>query len=203
MAVEQIGTQEQGTRGRFPVAPEQAPVLRRTAGSSGAFLCPDQFGIVTAARERRLAFAKYIKPCLPPIKSHRITVNCKTGEKTVETFRILQPLPKPAAPKAPRVYVVRDERVKAVIAAVCTAWEVDPSFITSLSRHHKAVLPRFACFRILRSYKWSLNTIAKPFHRDHTTVMSGLVRAKELWRHNVAWREKYDTAVAFLNKTEE
>lgn len=195
MGVEQIA-QKTGGSGRSSRAPRAGTRDIETHGRQplGQFH-GDMFGIVSDGAARRIAFARHIikRPYLPPqTTSPTVTVNCRTGERTIAS------VPPPAAiivqNPSPRPYVFKSQVVRRAVMAVAATWHVRAQDLMSASRRQEIVLSRFACFRILRQLKWSTPQIGTALHRDHTTVLAGLERAKELWRHNKDWRAKYDAA---------
>jgi chromosomal replication initiation ATPase DnaA len=86
-----------------------------------------------------------------------------------------------------------------IVVAVAEAWNTIPYVILSANRGVRATRPRFACCRLL-STRLNLSTpkIGYVLGRDHTTVMHGLSRAKDLYDHDPDWRARYDAVVAEL-----
>lgn len=129
-----------------------------------------------------------------------VTVHCRTGERTVE---MLPPESKPIIVRKPRpAPVFKSQAIRRVVVAVCATWDVTPSDLLSHTRTQSLALPRFAVMRMLfRRVGWSLSKIGREMRRDHTSVMHGIDRAKELSRHNLSWRAKYDAAVLAWKKS--
>lgn len=145
-----------------------------------------------------------LAPRYRPAKTHEITVDLRTGDRQVNSgpvaaarafLAVQSPPSPPAPPPAPRD--VMTPILKAVAAAFC----VTADHIVSDSRKRPHCRARFACY-LLGSVrlKLSLNRIGKRLgKRDHTSVMSGVSRARWLYDHDADWRAKYDAVVAALD----
>lgn len=141
---------------------------------------------------------------LPPAKEHRITVNCRTGERTVETVEAPTPQkpnpfngPKPApamlneAPRNPHLAPAqampptpRDiiRSFVAELAATGFQAEGQPLTVDTLlnpRRTRALVVPRHVVMWL--TYKlcphFSLPQLGRVFNRDHTTIMHAVRRA--------------------------
>lgn len=146
-----------------------------------------------AAKARILGKA----PIFLPSKSHRITVDIKSGARTVDSTDITLTAPATSP-------IVRRSRSRVmtprlrIFDAVIKAWKIGPEELMSRSRQRRIAYPRFACFQFLASLGWSTPQIGKVFGRDHTTVMHGLKRAEWLQRRDPDWRARYAAALAEL-----
>lgn len=114
--------------------------------------------------------------------------------------RAIPPVPRDVPLVGPRLPVPPREASLRIITVVARHWEVDPRAIAAEGRHKGFVLPRQACYLLMRSLLGcSLNRIGKTLgNRDHTTVMDGLRFALRRMDHDVVWRAKYDAALAEL-----
>ncbi len=199
----------------------------------------ERLGIVEALEGRRTTFAdrhpalarffqgkgpRYDKPNV-----HRITVDCRTGARTVEqiakeivtdpayasmptigNIMKLQAIAK-AAPAMPAFVMTktpsgRPQRkltpnfTSATIDIVCEVWSVKAVKLMSAERSRRIAYPRFAAFLLIRERSGvSLPQIARTFTRDHTSVMHGIRVARELLETDPAWRANYDRAQALLD----
>lgn len=146
-----------------------------------------------------------LAPRYRPAKTHEITVDLRTGERDVVSgpvaaprmFPVVQPAPPPPPPPPPPRNVITP-----IVEAVAAAFYVTADHIVSDSRQRHHCRARFACY-LLGSVclKLSLNQIGKRLgKRDHTSVMHGLRRARELYEHDADWRAKYDAAVVALEE---
>lgn len=145
-----------------------------------------------------------LAPRYRPAKTHEITVDLRTGERQVNSgpvaaarafLAVQSPPSPPAPPPAPRD--VMTPILKAVAAAFC----VTAGHIASASQLRPHCRARFACYWLLKSrLQLSSPKIGRILgRRDHTTVLSGLRRARDLYEHDADWRAKYDAVVAVLD----
>lgn len=138
---------------------------------------------------------------------HWITVDCRTGERTVKT-----PIPplRPAAPiiAPPVVLPVRIRPMPVppreaglhIIAVVARHFEVDPQAIIAVGRNACFVRPRQACYLLIRMLLGaSLPRIGRIIgKRDHTTVRDGLRTALKRLDHEPDWRRRFNAALSEL-----
>lgn len=144
-------------------------------------------------------------PRYRPVKTHEITVDLRTGDRQIvsdpvaapRVFIVVQPPPNPPAPPTPPRNMAAP-----IVDAVAAAFGVTVYNLHSPSRQKPHCLARFACFWLLTSrLKLSSPKIGRILgRRDHTTVLSGLRRARDLYEHDADWRAKYDAAVAALEE---
>lgn len=161
-------------------------------------------------------------------RSHEITVDLRTGQRTVREMT-----PPPAAPKQkPRIWRMprpaqkrlrRDKpddrpRFLAIVKAVCTAWDIEEEGLLHPSRYRRIAHARFAAYRLIRDrIGWSTTQIADVFRVDHTSCLWGLRQATALLAGSVVcrrprkracrneattvddWRRRYAAAVAELD----
>lgn len=194
-----------------PLAPEQAPATKtQAAGSSGAISADDRFrstmddlGIVSEMRERRKAYARFIAPRQhEAAKIHRITVNCLTGERTVQSVEAQQvnPFERSARPSIVVPSVFRPDGVRRILSVVAEHWGVGVPAILGVGRSQNLARPRFAVMKLIRDrLELSTTAIGRTLgKRDHTTILSGLRRAERLHDNDRDWRRRYDAALAEL-----
>lgn len=171
----------------------------------------DSLGIVSARQDER---ARYVaayphladrmlgrRPKVIASKTHAITVNCRTGERTVAQVApnpFVAPKPRPARA---RHVPVREIKLRQILDAVAAAYEVTLTDMMGYGRCRRWSYPRFAAYRIVRaSLGWSTTIIGRSFLRDHTTVISGMKRAEWLLENNRDWSRRYAAAVAELER---
>jgi hypothetical protein len=164
--------------------------------------------LANVAPRHRAKLRGWAPPTVEP-KTHRITVDLKTGEREVS---VVKPRRKKRrkAPKAAdaAIYVARglpriprQEAIK-LIVAVGSEWDITYYALTSACRTDRTARPRFACFLLLAERLcFSLPRIGRLMgNRDHTTVLHGIRRARHLMDHDPDWRRRYDAVVAKLEK---
>lgn len=130
-------------------------------------------------------------------KETRITVDCRTGTRTIET---VVRVPVVLAPPPPRpVRLSTDAQIVNVTRAVVEElWSVSRSSLLSRSRR-TGDGERHAVYRLLRRvHGWSTTRIGKLLDRDHTSVITGLQRARDMYQNHQPWREKFDAAMVRL-----
>lgn len=93
-------------------------------------------------------------------------------------------------------------RIETIVGHVCEAWEITRTALLSRSHARREARPRFALYWLVSEHVGlSLPRIGHLIgHRDHSTIMSGIERAKDLYAHDVDWRQRYDRAVSGLSK---
>jgi len=76
--------------------------------------------------------------------------------------------------------------VHAIVHAVCTVYQVRRDELLGPRRNHYLISPRFHAVALAVDLRpdLSLTTIARLFHRDHTTIM----HARDAWARNTKWR---------------
>lgn len=150
---------------------------------------------------RHAAFPKlYAKPYVAP-GGTRITVNCLTGERTIER---ITPAPKPqAAPPKPEIRVIGGYPVefRRAAAAVCRAFDVHPDWLLAPGKSIKVADARAAVFRLMwHMHHWTYVRTSQVTGRDMSGVRKGLVRAAQLYNGNHDWRTRFDAARAELTR---
>lgn len=136
---------------------------------------------------------------LPPLylaeKTHAITVDLRTGERTVRCVADWSGWELEAGPaRSPASLQARHSFVR-IVEAVCAAWGLDPGELLTPSRSLRITRPRFAAFRMVHKLlRWSTLRIGRAFKRDHTSIVAGLSRATELYRRDPDWRRRYRRA---------
>lgn len=153
-------------------------------------------------------------------KSHLIEIDLGKGTRTVRTladFATLpaaKPVPKPKKRRPPRILIPLEDRattgpkVKILSAThanviadvVCEIWNVMPGLLFSKSRYRREVYARFAAVRLMSERTGASSPqIGRFLDRDHTTCLTALIRAGELYRNDPHWRALYDKAGAMLD----
>lgn len=161
----------------------------------------DPFG--TLARiETTKAGAALLHRSYRPAKITRITVDCRTGERTVEHETevkkpaISRPLP-PPRPPIPFLGQLAPS-LRPLYFAACEAYGIPPDRLFAPSRLAVLARARFAFYRLARRYtNHSLAALGRMVGRDHTTIIAGLKRAHVLMR-NRDWRAKFEHAVRIV-----
>ncbi len=172
-----------------------------------------RIGVAEEAEARRLYVEGHRKRTRPylPAKVHRITVDCKTGKRTVESGIIVakpapkvehtvvrRPEPQPYAKRAsvPCAQIVFEGRaeLRAIVGAVADAFGLTPQDLLARGRKPLRAQARYAAYLLLRDrMAWSLKTVGCAFCVDHTSVIAGLRRTERL-RHVPDWRHRYEAA---------
>ena len=177
--------------------PASAPL-----GFATAIAARREIILATAPRSARMRILGR-RPPWKPIKSHRIEVDLKTGTRTVERDVVVH-LPTPQAVNPFVAVVERPLLCADILDAVAAAWGVEVGHIQGKSQKWIFAHPRFATVWLIRQrLGWSYPRIGKAFRRDHSTIIAAVQRAEELYAHDVAWREKYDAALATLDRSGE
>ena len=148
-----------------------------------------------------------IAPDYRHAKSHEITVDLRTGDRRVTSGPVAAPrmfraVERPAPPPPPPVVIPPTPRslISPIVEAVAEVFDVTTYDLHSASRQKPHCRARFACYMLASvGRKLSLTKIGKHIGRDHTSVMHGVRRARDLYEHDADWRAKYDATVAALN----
>lgn len=133
---------------------------------------------------------------LPPV-THEITVDCsRPEERRVEVVVARPPRPKVRPPAPHRVTIVPREATFRILAAVADAFGVTPGDLYGPSRKRSCSWPRFAAMDLLYAQDgWSTVMVGKQLGgRDHTTVLTGIKRAKGLRATFADYRNRYEAA---------
>lgn len=86
-------------------------------------------------------------------------------------------------------------QISQITTAVCTAFNVEKTALLSPRRNADLPLARFAAYKLARDMtNYSLPTIGRVYHRDHTTVMHGLKRANKMLAENAHFTTRYSKA---------
>ncbi|MGQ3297730.1 helix-turn-helix domain-containing protein [Reyranella sp.] len=145
-------------------------------------------------------------------KTHEITVDLKSGQRKIAsaeaTKPVVQSIPAPHSPlpiEAREIVTCeangRRMTASAIIEAVSAVWGIPVVDLHSPRCSKRISRPRFACFHLLRlMLKFSSPKIGRILGgRDHSTVLAGIDRAKDLYEHDADWRSKFDAVVAVLD----
>lgn len=134
---------------------------------------------------------------LPPV-AHVITVDCsKPLERKVEAIVVKRPVAVKVNPFIPLAVTPETPRLcRQILRAVAEAWGITVYDLCSPRRLRKFAWPRFAAMALLYSLpNWSTVMVGKQLGgRDHTTILSGVTRAKELRASDLNWRHRYEAA---------
>lgn len=138
----------------------------------------------------------------PSVPVTRITVNLKTGERTVERMQASRKKVEAPALKVP-LPALMDKPVGVVLLAVCEAFEVDLMRLLSLRRDNRTAFARYAGYRLLYDpAKRSSGEVGKIFRRDHSTVLSGVKRSYEIEAVNADWVKRFERARRISGETQ-
>jgi len=139
------------------------------------------------------------RPIVIASKTHAITVDLRTNQRTVTTAAQENPFVRVAKPKRAPARPFRAVKIAKIIDAVCKAWDVEGADLHTPCRRRGLAWPRFAAYRIISlTFGWSTPQIGRIFERDHTTIMHGLQRAQWLLERDRDWSRRYACAVAEL-----
>ena len=171
------------------------------------------YDLIRSRREYVEQHRARTKPEYQPPRAHRITVNLKTGERTVESDADIPH----AAPKVPAWtrhveapstsyksrHITQAQQIAAgratfqrILAAVATAYGTTPGLILGRYQTKQLYEARYASYRLVRLIlRWSSTTMAAAYGRkDHTAVLAALARADRLYQSDGDWRACYDAA---------
>lgn len=145
----------------------------------------------------------YRPPVITTARSHRITVDLRSGQKSIEALGS-SPVVLPKAVSLPRVEHIcipgpmrqrnsgnwrrlTDDRVqdqiKIILRVTAAAFGVGVAALISPSRTRRLAYPRFAAVHFLRKVlRISLPSVGRVLQRDHTTCLAAMHRAAELRR---------------------
>ena len=149
-----------------------------------------------------------LAPRYRPAKTHEITVDLRTGKRQVVTgpsaaprlFGAAQVTPPESEQSPIALMPVLASRPKQIIDAVLAAWDISDFDLFSDGRTKAVSFARFACYWLLSErLRYSRSKIGRTLRRDHTSVISGIRRAREFYEHDADWRAKFDAAVAALD----
>lgn len=91
------------------------------------------------------------------------------------------------------------ERIKAILRATATAFEVGVGEMMDPSRTRRLAYPRFAAMVLMRKLtRLSLPSIGRVLHRDHTTCLAGIRKAIKLRNTDVVFRRRSIAIVTAL-----
>lgn len=148
---------------------------------------------------RHQAFPRLYRRPAASATSYTITVDCKTGARTVaKTGPIVVAKPVPPPPK-PRRLMSDAQIVEAARILVEEIWGIGRDELMRRSTRTRDG-ERYAVYRLLRQvYGWSLIKIGALVGRDHTSIMAGLKRAHDFYSKGEAtWRDRFDEAAQRL-----
>lgn len=93
-------------------------------------------------------------------------------------------------------------KVDTIIAAVCETWCVERGELLSDRQSYEYSRPRQAAYLLTKTYTpYSLPVIGLRFNRDHTTVMYGIRKARELIETNPKFAALFAQAEAIIKRT--
>lgn len=146
-----------------------------------------------------------------PAKTHRITVNCATGERIIESEAVPPPVVRsPVRRKiaTPTVayksaQLTRTQQIAAgriifaqIRAAVESAWDIPAGKLIGTRQTKQLYEARYASYKLVRHIlRWSSTAMAEAYgRRDHTGCLAGLRKADALYASDPDWRQRYNTA---------
>lgn len=152
----------------------------------------DEYGIVSRAAEMREKYGAYAYRA--PVEGRailRARRRAPTRDPAIESLNIQHD-----TPRAKRI------RIETIVGHVCEAWEITRTALLSRSHARREARPRFALYWLVSEHVGlSMPRIGHLIgHRDHTTILSGIERAKGLHAHDPDWRARYDRAASALAK---
>ncbi|CAB4167679.1 Chromosomal replication initiator, DnaA C-terminal [uncultured Caudovirales phage] len=140
---------------------------------------------------------------LAPAKQTRITVDCRTGKRTVERMS-----PEVAQDRFDLVgatsaaVILRSAPMAAVriLKTVAAAFDIPVADILGDRRSIRETRPRFAVYRLLAEAGYTIAAIGRALKRDRTSIRNGLDRAELLHVTSLDWRALFDQVRAELAK---
>lgn len=138
-------------------------------------------------------------PLFASAKETRITVDCRTGARTIEP--VVREVPKPKPRPVPQVRVVGGYPVefRRVAAAVCMAFGVDADRLLARGKCKDMALARFACFGLMNQiHGWSYVRTGQVLGRDLSGVRKGVDKCVLYRETKPEFREQYDAALKAL-----
>jgi len=147
-------------------------------------------------------------PRYRPAKTHEIVVDLKTGARQVvsgptaapSAIRVVKPAPPTPAVEPVVIQAIPRNILSNLVEAAAEAFGVTAYQLYSARRHKPVCRARFACYWLAAvRHNLSLHQIGKPMRKDHTSVLHGIRRARDLYEHDADWRAKYDAVVALLD----
>jgi hypothetical protein len=178
----------------------------------------DATGIVEGLQQRTATYAAAYphlarrmlgkRPIVTASKTHAITVDLRSGRRTVTTATAENPFVRPSPIVMPALPIVvqrptvfRPDGIRRILAVVAQHWDVGVPALLGAGRSHCLTRPRFAVMKLISErMALSMPTIGRALgNRDHTTILSGLRRAEYLHENDSDWRQRYDAALAELS----
>lgn len=167
------------------------------------YLVETRDAVLSTARMSQAARARAMgKPIPPPVatKSHRVTVDLRTGERTVTTAErtTTKPRPKPTKIRKPRRARLNAQNAD-IIYAVSDAWDISVYSLMSAKRPARLFRPRFAAALLFRERGLSYPQIARALGRqDHTSARHEVTRASHLLHTDKEWAARYHESKRLL-----
>lgn len=165
----------------------------------------DELGIVTAARERRATFARFIDKQVAQRLEEPAT---KIAIARMVDDRLKQEIQGIVARRAAKAAAEIDAAmlpvgpaVKTILDAVAAVTEIPVRELLGPRRARPQARARQIAYHIFRRLRpdLSLPAIGRVMGmRDHTTILSGLRRGDLLMETDVPWRHSYDAVTAKL-----
>lgn len=142
---------------------------------------------------------------LPPAKVTRITVDCRTGRRTIEsedppTATQRNPFERERVTAPAAILRKAPWTMRRILNAVATAFDIPVDDILGHRRSIRETRPRFAVYLLLAEAKYSGAKIGRVCKRDHTSAANGLKRAAILHEDDADWRALVDQVRAELAK---
>lgn len=168
----------------------------------------DELGIVTAARARRVTFARFIdrqvaqrleEPATKLAIARMVDDRLKQEIEGIVARRAAK-----AAEELDAATLPTGPSVSAILAAVAEVTEIPVQELLGPRRARPQARARQMAYRLFRRLRadLSLPAIGRAMGmRDHTTIMSGLRRGDLLMETDLPWRHDYDAVMAKLKGT--
>lgn len=171
---------------------------------------------IKARREYVEGLQRRSRGAYKPPKVHRITVNCRTGERTFQTEEIIVKPPRVAQPKPrpvkhtpnpapldnarPFALTIAEARsVERIVETACRIWGVERYRFDDRTRVQAVSRARFAVGLFIRRHlQWSYTRMGRRFNIDHTSALHWIKRGTGLLERDAAWRDRYHALEAEL-----
>jgi len=167
----------------------------------------DELGIVTAARQRRETYARFIdkqvaqrleEPATKLAISRMVDDRLKLEIEGIVARRAAK-----AAEEMDAATLPTGPSVSAILAAVAEVTKIPAQELLGPRRARPQARARQIAYRLFRRLRpdLSLPAIGRAMGmRDHTTIISGLRRGDLLMETDTPWREQHDAVMAVLTK---
>ena len=173
----------------------------------------EPLGIVDEGRMRRVRYRLPPRRVMPPSTKNALYRLTKAIVEDRLPVTVNMEMPK-SLKAPPRIFMGEEDNptrrrkpiniklCRAIIQAACTVFDVEYGDIVSVVRTQKMAFPRFAVMKLIyeRDAGTSVAQIGRLLHKDHTSILSGLHRANDLYASNPSWRANFDKVKAILDE---